>query len=142
MAQNDPKKPDWTRGAPFPLGEDTLGPERAALLGRLLRESGPEVPQDWTARPGHAGPIVPLPGSGYLDALFLDFPFPVDREAVVCYLAGEAQTQGGPAEFFHDLAVQVEQPVFQSIHDLKRALGERFAWEGAHNLGPGGSDGR
>lgn len=131
MPQNERKKPDWTPGESLSYGEDPLGPERAALLGRLLREPGPEVPQDWSARTRYEGPPVALPGSGFLDALFLDYPFPIDREAVVCYLAGEAHTQGGPAEFFHDLAVQVEQPVFRDLHDLKRALAERFAWESA-----------
>jgi hypothetical protein len=83
-----------------------------------------------------------LPGSGFLDALFLDFPFPTQMEAVACHLALDAHLHGGPAEIFHDLVIQLDQTRFRDIHDLKGALRERFAWEASHGRPKGGNHGR
>lgn len=77
-----------------------------------------------------------FPGAGFLDALFLDFPFPAGKREVACHLAEDAALHAGPAATFHDLVIRLDRDVFEDIHQLKRALGEQLATASAHT--PGG----
>ena len=76
-----------------------------------------------------------FPGAGFLDALFLDFPFPAGKREVACHLAEDAALHAGPAATFHDLVIRLDVDGFQDIHELKRALGEQLAWASAHAPG-------
>jgi hypothetical protein len=155
-----PGKPGLVAGStpPDEPGQGFLDPAARAGQGRasaedvLLSRGRVDVP-DWA---GAGGPSDPDPdlkdplsghlsGSGFLDALLLDHPFPATKESLACALAQEAWQRGGPAEAFHDLVVQLDQGLFQDLKDLKRALGDRFMWESTHgqrHSHHGGSHGR
>jgi hypothetical protein len=79
---------------------------------------------------------------GYLDNLLGDLPFPASKETVACRLALDAYANGGPAEAFHDLVIQLDQGRFLDLNELKRAIGDWFAWENAHGRPGGGKHGR
>ena len=152
MMQKDGKGPDWTPAGPGAPWEDS--PETPEAAGRWLEDGGRTLERDAPIRGeaeladalGHTGwrpaeahlpdPEAPaFPGSGFLDALFLDFPFPASKHEVACHLAEDAALHEGPAETFHDLVVRLDRAGFEDIHDLKRALGDRFAREPAHPEG-------
>lgn len=123
-----------SRRPPAEDRESALLREGLALHGRNAVDKGES---------GLEGlPPEMLPGSGYLNALFLGFHFPAGKEAVACHLALEAYIHGGPAETFHDLVIQLDQTFFKDLRDLKSALGERFAWESDHGGPQGGKHGR
>lgn len=109
---------------PMPLAEDDV----------LLEEQPPD--------PDGGRPPAEDRESGFLEAMFLGFHFPAGKEAVACHLALDAYNHGGPAETFHDLVVQLDRTLFKDLHDLKSALGERFAWESDHGRPQGGTHGR
>lgn len=116
----------------YPLRQNLDPPGMVAAGSGQGRASAEDVPRSRSL----------LPGSGFLDALFLDFPFPADMEAIACHLAQDAHLHGGPAETFHDLVIQLDRSYFKDVHDLKNALGDRFAWESAHSRPEGGNHGR
>lgn len=142
---------------PMPLAEDEVfieeespGPEsrrppeedrESALLQEGLALHGMNAVDKGESRLEGFPPEM-LPGSSYLNGLFLGFHFPSGKEAVACHLAMEAYNHGGPAETFHDLVIQLDQTFFKDLHDLKSALGERFAWESDHGGPQGGEHGR
>lgn len=155
----DPVRESEDRAREFSLAEN---PFLEAEDDRLPREDPVPLhpPEDadleeptFGGRPRHAERIVPwrehegevpapiLPGAGFLDALFLDYPFPARKEDVACHLAQEAHAHGGPAPAFHDMVVQLDEASFENLGHLKRSLGDRFAWEAAHSRpGSPGSD--
>ena len=146
----DVNKPDWSPAEPGPGRDPGEIPE--AVVRWLLdggRVTDRDLPRSGSAladalrhtgwRPVDAhlpDPEAPaFPGSGFLDALFLDFPFPAGRREVACHLAEDAALHDGPAATFHDLVVRLESEGFEDIHDLKRALGGHLAREPAHPEG-------
>lgn len=152
---------DWVPGGEIVSGESDLildvdsdNPFLDLKEDRTgMSEAGSPPPAKVRQRPPDEalgkGPEAPgrgglLPGSGFLDALFIDFPFPAGKEAVACHLAQDAYIHGGPAESFHDIVIQLDSTLFKNIHDLKSALGDRFAWEtsyGSHRRREGGVHG-
>jgi hypothetical protein len=139
----DPGKPGMVEGATPPDSTEDLYLDPAARAGQgrtsaedVLRRRG-EAPRPDEARTGGAHP--PL---GLIDSFLSDLRFPASKESVACRLAQAAFAGGGEAEACHDLVVQLDQGRFEDIQELKRALGERFAWESAHGRPGGGQHGR
>jgi hypothetical protein len=150
------KKPDWTPVDPENAHETTSPdvPESPEAVERWLVDGGRSTDADlpfrgkhaladalghteW--RPAEASPpnreAPAFPGAGFLDALFLDFPFPAGKREVVGHLAEDAALHGGPSATFHDLVIRLDHRVFEDIHQLKRALGEQLAWASAPSEG-------
>lgn len=120
--------PDPGQNAPAP--GDAAGPGKLALADALGHTEWHPAEAPLPHRDAPA-----FPGSGFLDALFLDFPFPAGKREVACHLAEDAALHAGPAATFHDLVIRLDLEGFDDIHQLKRALGERIAWASAHTEG-------
>lgn len=144
----DPGKPGMVVGATPPEDREDLFLDPAARAGQgrvsaddVLRHRG-EEPGAGTASAGVHGQEEPMPQAGLIDSLLGDLPFPASKETVACRLAQAAYAGGDEAEAYHDLVVQLDEGRFEDIQALKRALGERFAWESAHGRPEGGKHGR
>jgi hypothetical protein len=144
----DPGKPGMVVGAtpPQDRGDLYLDPAARAGQGRVsaedvLRHRG-QAPGAGTAPAGARAQAAPMPPAGLMDSLLGDLRFPASKETVACRLAQAAYAGGGEAEAYHDLVVQLDEDRFEDIQALKRALGERFAWESAHGRPEGGQHGR
>ena len=157
MSQKIPNNPDWSPASPMAAGHaDGNLPDEALPLPeaveRWLEDGGRALEGDFpwkTAladalghtewRPAEVPPqsreAPAFPGAGFLDALFLDFPFPAGKREVACHLAEDAALHEGPATTFYDLVVRLDREGFEDIHDLKRALGGELSRETAHPQG-------
>lgn len=143
----DPGKPGMVEGATPPEDREDLFLDPAARAGQgrasaedVLRHRG-LAPAAGTA-PGEGRVEDAMPQAGLVDSLLGDLRFPASKEAVACRLAQAAYAGGGEAEAYHDLVVQLDEGRFDDLQALKRALGERFAWESAQGRPGGGRHGR
>jgi hypothetical protein len=70
-----------------------------------------------------------------LDRILGGFSFPASKEDITRQLAIDAFAQdGGRAADLHDLVVQLDVPVFQSLDELRKGIKERHVWEKTHDM--------
>jgi len=70
-----------------------------------------------------------------LDRILGGYSFPATKEDIARQLAVDAFSQdGGRAADLHDLVVQLDGTLFQTLEELRKAIKERHVWEKTHDM--------